>query len=106
VGQHIAVQPPVVVGEVAVFITDRTITGMDGMTFESASDAEARGGAPAELAARLYAVDAGLREICVAMNAIVVRRVVGWDDAHIAAVTRGIEDLFIFYSVDGPIQRT
>jgi hypothetical protein len=103
VGQHIVVQPPIVVGDVAVFVTDRSMTGMGAMTFQSAADAGTRGGAPAELALRLYAVDAGLRQIYVAMNAIVVRRVVGWDDAHIAAIMRGIEDLFVFYSADRPI---
>lgn len=86
-----------------MFVTDRSITGMGGVTFESASDAGSQRGGPAELAARLYAVDAGLRQVYVAMNAIVVRRVVGWDDAHIAAVVRGIEELFVFYSVADPI---
>lgn len=102
-GQRIVVQEPFVVGDVAVFVTDRSVTGVGGITFESASDAEAQGGIPARLAARLYAVDAGLRQVYVAMDTIVVRRVVGWDDPHLVAVARAVEDLFVFYPVDGPI---
>ncbi len=102
-GQHIVVQPPIVVGDVAVFVTDRSMTGMGAMTFQSAADTGARGGAAAELAVRLYAIDAGLRQLYVAMNTVVARRVVGWDDAHVAAMMRGIEELFVHHPVDRPI---
>ncbi len=102
-GQRIVVQQPVTVGDVAVFVTDRSFTGVGGISFESVSDADAQGGIPAKLAASLYAVDAGLRQVYVAMNTIVVRRVIGWNDAQLAAVARAIEELFVFYPVDGPV---
>ncbi len=89
-------------GDVAVFVTDRSLTGVGGIRFESVSDAEAQGAVPAKLAARLYAVDAGLRQVYVAMDTIVVRRVVGWNDAQLAAVARVVEELFVFYAVDSP----
>jgi hypothetical protein len=98
-GQRIVVQQPIVEGGVAVFVTNRSLTGAGGITFESATDAEAGTGAAAKLAARLYAVDAGMRHVYVDMNHIVARRVVGWDDAHLAAVVRTVEELFVFYRV-------
>ena len=102
-GQRIVVQQPVVVGDVAVFVTDRSLTGMVGIRFESASEAEAGRGVPANLAARLYAVDAGLRDVYVAMDTIVVRRVVGWDEVRLDVVARAVEELFVFYPVDSPV---
>jgi len=101
-GQRIAVQQPVVEGDVAVFVTDRNFTGAGAIRFESMSDAETQKGVPAKLACRLYAVDAGLRQLYVAMDTIVVRRVVGWSDAHLAAVAHAIEEVFVFYPVDNP----
>ncbi len=100
-GQHIVVQEPVVVGDVAIFVTDRSLTGMAGIRFESASDAEGKEGIPARLAARLYAVDEALRQVYVAADTVVVRRVVGWNDAQLAAVAGALEELFVFYPVGG-----
>ncbi len=102
-GQGIVVQPPIVVGDVLVIVTDRNLTGMGAASFESASDADGTESIPARLAARLHAADAGVRQVYVAMNAVIVRRVVGWDDAHLAEEKSAIEDLFVFYSGDGPI---
>ncbi len=102
-GQLIVVQQPVFVGDVAVFVTDRALAGVGTRTFESAVDAEAQGDISAKLAARLFAIDAGLRQLTVTMNTVVVRRVVGWNDAQLGAVARTIEELFVFYPVDGPI---
>lgn len=96
-GQQIVVQKPIVDGDVAVFVTNRNLSGADGVRFESAADAEAGTSVPAKLAARLFGIDPGMRHVYVAANHIVVRRVVGWDDAHVEDAVRVVEDFFVFY---------
>ena len=101
-GQRIVVQQPIVDGDVAVFVTDRNLSGADGVRFESAADAEAGTSVPAKLAARLYGVDAGMRHVYIAANHVLVTRVVGWDDAHLDEAVRVVEEFFVFYPVDDP----
>jgi hypothetical protein len=96
-GQRIVVQQPVVDGDVAVFVTNRNFSGADGVRFDSATVAGTGTSVPAELAARLFGVDPGMRHVYVAANHIVVRRVVGWDDAHVDEAVRVVEDFFVFY---------
>lgn len=99
-GQRIEVQHPVILGDSAVFVTDRSFTGMDGARFESPSEAEAQEGVPASLAAHLYASEEGLRHIHVAANTVTVGRVLEWNDTHLTAVARAIEEFFLFYPAD------
>ncbi len=98
-GQRIVVQQPIVDGDVAMFVTNRNFSGTDGVRFESATDAEASTSVPAKLAARLFGVDPGMRHVYIAANHIVVRRVVGWDDAHVDEAVRVVEEFFVFYPV-------
>lgn len=101
-GQRIVVQKPIVDGDVAVFVTNRNFSGADGVGFESVTDAEAGTSVPAQLAARLYGVDPGMRHVYIAANHIVIRRVVGWDDAHVDDAVRVVEEFFVFYPVGDP----
>lgn len=101
-GQRIAVQQSIVEGDVAVFITDRNLSGAGDVRFESVADAEAGTSVPAKLAARLFGVDPGMRHVYIAANHIVVRRVVGWDDAHVDEAVRVVEEFFVFYPVGDP----
>jgi len=101
-GQRIVVQEPIVEGDVAVFVTNRNLSGVDGVRFESAADAETGTSVPARLAARLYGVDAGMRHVYIAANHVVVRRVVGWDDAHLDEAVRVVEEFFVFHRVGDP----
>jgi hypothetical protein len=101
-GQRIDVQGPLMLGDFAVFVTDRTLAGMTGVRFESPSDAEAQEGVPARLAAHLYAAEGGLRHIYVASNTITVGRVLAWNDTHLATVARAIEEFFLFYPIGRP----
>ena len=101
-GQHIDVQHPVMLGDIAVFVTDRTLAGMTGVRFESPSEAEAHNGVPARLAAHLYAAEGGLRHIYIASNTVTVGRVIAWNDIHLATVTRAIEEFFLFYPANSP----
>ena len=56
-GQHITVSAPSVIGDIAVFDTDRSLSGQDGIGFTSADEATATDTFPGRLAARLFAAD-------------------------------------------------
>ncbi|MEA1903763.1 MAG: hypothetical protein U9N56_09580 [Actinomycetota bacterium] len=88
--------------DIAVFVTDRSFTGVEGVRFESPADAEAGEGVPAKLAAHLYASEEGLRHIYVASNTVTVGSVLAWSDTHLAAVQRAIEEFFLFYPAESP----
>lgn len=93
-GQPIEVAEPTVLDAVAVFDTDRSLSGQDG---ESFSPADASGDTfPAELARRIFAADSGADHVFVFSNTISVRRP-EWDDATLAATHRLITDFFVFY---------
>ncbi len=86
-------------GDIAVFVTDRTLAGMTGVRFESPSDAEAKEGVPAKLAARIYAAEGGVRHIHIASNTVTAARVLRWSEIYLADVARAIEEFFLFYPV-------
>ncbi len=94
-GKPIAVTSTRTVGEVAVFDTDRSITGQDGMAFASAP--EAAESFPARLAARLFETVPGLAHVFVASSQVVLRRTGGWDDSARSAAESCIADFFVFY---------
>ncbi len=96
-GQRITVDEPVVLDDVAILATDRSLTGMEGCAFTSREDAERSSGFPARLAARLLAADPALRRVYVTMNTVVLRRDGGWDADRLAAATQVVADLFRFY---------
>ena len=96
-GQTITVESSVV-GEVAVFDTNRSLTGQDGGEFASADAAAEASGFDAELAGRLFAADTRVRHVYVLSNALTVQRQGGWDDAALAAAGGVIRDFFIFYA--------
>jgi hypothetical protein len=95
-GQTIDVKS-VVFGEVALFDTDRTVTGQDGNGF--ASGATARGGTTtaARLATALFGSDPAIDHVFVMSNQVTVRRTDAWNDQTIAGAADVIRDFFIFY---------
>lgn len=96
-GQPITVSAATVDGDIAVFDTDRSITGQDGATFGSAQDAVDAGSIPGELAGRLFDADDAVGHVFIASNQVVVGRTGGWDDAALAASTGIVTDFFVFY---------
>jgi hypothetical protein len=96
-GKPIAVTSSGVVGDVAVFDTDRSITGQDGIGFGSGADGVAAGSLPGSLAARLFEVVPGLTNAFVASSQVVLRRSGGWDEAARAAAGATIAHFFVFY---------
>lgn len=105
-GQAIEVRATVV-DDVAIFSTDRSITGQDGVSYDSAEAAGDDGEFPGRLASRLYDKDDSLRSVFVASNQVVARREGGWDEEATAALSEVIEDFFLFYPPeDDPAQAT
>jgi len=94
-GQRIEVSA-VPIGSVALFSTDRSITGQDGAEFGRESDAG--DGPPAELAKRLFQSDAAIDHVYVLSNTVSVRRRDDWDDVSLDDATGVISELFIHYS--------
>jgi hypothetical protein len=95
-GQAIQVEPQVV-GDVAIFLTDRGLTGQDGSGYESAAEAAADDRFPGLLAQRLFAADDQLDNVWVASNTAVLRRHGGWTDSAIASSADVISGFFLYY---------
>ena len=97
-GQRIEVLGSTVVGDSIVFDTDRSITGQDGVVYETAEQAGAGDAFPDVLAQRLFASDDGVASVFVASNTVTVTRTGGWDAATVAAASGVVADFFVFYA--------
>ena len=95
-GQRIDVDSTVIDG-VILLDTDRSITGQDGTVYASAADAEGDTRFPGRLAARLFEMDGAVDNVFIASNQVVIRRKGGWDVDSAEAVTKAVEDFFVFY---------
>jgi hypothetical protein len=95
-GQAIEVEPQVV-GDVAIFATDRSLTGQDGSGYESAAAAASDDRFPGRLAQRLYAADDRLNSVWIASNTAVLRRDGGWDDTAQTSTADVIRRFFLYY---------
>jgi len=95
VGQPIELRGIAVIGDVALFDTDRSISGQDGESFSS--EAEARQGTSfsARLAQRIFASDPSVTSVFVASNQVTVGRSGGWTDT--VGVGTVIERFFLHY---------
>ena len=94
-GQKIEVGSTVV-DDIAMFDTDRGITGQDGVSFSS-GDELAGEEFPTLLADRLFREVPGIDHVFVASNQVVVRRPHGWDDDVVATAAGVISSFFLFY---------
>lgn len=94
-GQLIEVEAQAI-GEVAVFDSDRSLTGQDGDEFASREEAEGGSDFPAGLAARLFADDA-VEHVFVMSNGVSVKRAGGWDGPALQAAAAVIRNFFVFY---------
>lgn len=95
-GQAIEVEASAI-GDVAVFDTDRSISGQDGEQFSASDEAEASQTFPGLLARKLFEADDAVGHVFAASNTITVKRNGGWDDASLGAISSVIEDFFLFY---------
>ena len=93
-GQAIQVEA-LEMGDIALFDSDRTLTGQDGQGFSPPSDGATT--PPGELARRLFETDADLDHVFVSSNQVTVRRSGGWGDENLEAAREVIRDFFVFY---------
>jgi hypothetical protein len=80
-------------GEIAVFSTDRTITGQDATVIERGGPYEGFEGAVAE---RLYQ-DPAINHVFVQFNVVTVRRSGGWDSGSLERASEQISGFFLVY---------
>jgi ferredoxin--NADP+ reductase len=92
-GQEIAVESSIV-GDVAVFSLDRSLTGQDGRVF---GDMPSGGSPPEELVRRLRANDPEIGTVHVLSNTVTASRATEWDESSLAAARRVIGGLFRHY---------
>lgn len=91
-------------GRVALFSTDRSLTGQDGV---SLSPAAADGADPPhDLARRLFSADNQIDHVHVLSNTVSVRRRQTWDDEAVAQARDVIANLFIHYGEKGTVTGT
>ena len=95
-GQRIEVRPTVV-GDSAIFDTDRSITGQDGTSYMSHEDAAADRRFPGRLATELFDADDEIASVWIASNTVVVTRTDGWPDPVLEATTNTISEFFLYY---------
>jgi hypothetical protein len=96
VGQRIEVRPTVV-GDAAIFDTDRSITGQDGTSYTSPEEAADDRRFPGKLANELFATDEMTKSVWIASNTVVVTRDTGWPDPVLEAATNTISTFFLHY---------
>lgn len=100
-GQKIAVRTTHV-NDVALFDLDRSLTGQDGIVFDSppASGEDP----PAVLARRLYGTDGGIQSVYVLSNTVSVRKSPGWDEAALEEAADIVRNLFVYYDTESPAE--
>lgn len=92
-GQTIAVDASVI-GDVAVFGLDRSLTGQDGHSYQRPPD----GLTPVEtLARRLWEADPEVNSVHILSNTVTVGRAGGWGEQSIASASEKIANLFVHY---------
>jgi len=94
-GQPIQVLSKTVLDTIAMFATDRGVTGQDGASYSPSDDTT--GGYPARLAGEVFATDGGVEHVFVVSNQVVARREDGWDDEALEATAAVINGFFVFY---------
>lgn len=88
-----------VVGDVALFDTDRSITGQDGATYtEAPAEEPAADDFAAQLARRLFAAEDAISSVFVASNTVSVKREAGWGQAEVDRVADEIRRFFVHYA--------
>ncbi len=96
-GQKIEISSAETIGDVAIFDTDRSLSGQDGERYRSAADATASSTLPARLAVRLFDADEALRSVYVTSNVVSVERAGGWDEGALEETGTLLSEFFAFY---------
>ena len=95
-GQLIEVEH-VVLGDVAIFDTDRSLSGQDGETFGSAGEGRDSGTFPGQAADAIFSADDATSSVYVYSNTISVKRRGGWSDDSATAAASVIRNFLVHY---------
>lgn len=87
-----------VLGDVAVFDTDRTFSGQEGETYTTAAAADASGTYPGLVARALFAEFPSIVSVYVFSNTVSVRNPEGWDDEQADAAAGIIRNSLVYYA--------
>jgi hypothetical protein len=96
-GKPIVVARTTVVDDVLLVDTDRSITGQDGVGYDSVAFAAADESFPGRLAERIFQSIDGIGHVFIASNQAVIGRSGGWDEAAKAAAVDVVANFFVFY---------
>jgi hypothetical protein len=96
-GKPIEISGATVVDETLLLDTDRSVTGQDGVGFDSAAAAAADPSFPGRLAARIFEAVDGVTHVFVASNQAAISRSGGWDDGSRSAAEDAVARFFVFY---------
>ena len=94
-GQPMQILNTTVVDAIAMFATDRGVTGQEGVSLARGDDAGE--GFPAALGGAIFAADDAVEHVFVASNQVVARRGDGWSEARLDAIAAVITGFFVFY---------
>lgn len=100
-GQRIRVTA-IPVGDVAIFDLDRSLTGQDGMLFETRPEGDSW---PEVLARRLFDSDDQIERVYILSNEVTVTRSSEWEQTDLDRAAEVIANLFIFWEVETPGER-
>ncbi len=95
-GQVIKVEPTSL-GNVAIFDTDRSLTGQVGETYTSPAEARTRTTLPAKLAERIFEHEPSVASVYVYSNAISVSRPAEWSEGDIDELASVIRNFLVYY---------
>jgi hypothetical protein len=96
-GQTIEILDSVVVSDLLLLTTDRTLTGQDGESYMPPFVSEEGATFGARLAERLLSESLAIDHVYVMSNAISLRRLRGWDETSSAAAREVVSSFFRFY---------
>ena len=85
-------------GDVAVFDTDRSLSGQEGETYDSAAAADASDTYPGRLAGALFAELPSIESVYVFSNTISIKSSGGWEDEQADAATWIIRNSLVYYA--------
>lgn len=85
-------------GETAVFDTDRTFSGQEGETYLDAASAAASGTYPGQVAAALFEAVPSLLSVYVFSNTVSARRSGGWSPDRAAEAAGIIRNSLVHYA--------
>ena len=84
-------------GDVAVFDTDRSLSGQEGETYANAAAAAASSTFPGRVATALFATVPSIMSVYVFSNTVSVRRSGGWTDEQASGAAAIIRNSLVHY---------